>query len=399
MKKGSNFAKFVFLTLLSLTPIIWFFGKKGILIDGVDTNFPLDPTVWFQRRFFTWQNVANAGSDFSASTAGTFFHLLQFLPFKLGLPLPAVELFSLLFWFTLIVFSSWFLARTFFPKRSFPQIIFVVLYSLNIWLFNSWENVKVANLALAAAIPMGMSILILLRRGRIKRGMAALLSVFAGIVLSGAGINPAYIICFFLILSIYFLAEIFIDFGSWTLVIERFKDFLLLATFIILVNAFWILPSLSFIFGSITSSNSIGALGFTNWVASLSENTSFVNVLRMQGAWDWYTVDSVTKLPIYIPYAVHYFYNPVFVGFSYLIPFLAFLAFFLKKRKYILQYVSFGVMLVIGVFLAAGTHPPSGNLFRFLANHLPFFSLFRSPWYIFAPLVGLSLAGLVAIFF
>ncbi len=399
MKKRNNILKFVFFVLLSLTPIFWFFRRPGVLIDGVDTNFPLDPSIWFKRRFFVWTAVSNAGADFSASTAGTFFHLLQFLPYKLGFSLQQVEIFSLLFWFSLIIFSSWFLSRIFFSKKTIPQIVFVVLYSLNIWFFNTWENVKVANLALAAAIPLGFSILILLRERKIKRGSAAFLSILTGIILAGAGINPAYIICFFLILSIYFFAEVFTDFGNWNFIIDRLKDFLLVGIFITLVNAFWILPSLSFIFGNITATNSIGVLGFANWVGSLSQNTSFVNVLRMQGAWDWYIVDSATKLPFYIPYALNYFNNPIFICFSFLIPSLAILSFFLKNVKSNLLYVTFGIMLILGIFLTIGTHQPSGDLFNFFARHIPFFSLFRSPWYIFAPLVGLSIAGLVSIFF
>src|SRR5260221_4243266 len=152
MKNFSRSLKIIFLILLSLTPVFWFIRRPGILIDGVDTNFPLDPSIWFKRKFFVWTAVSNAGADFSASTAGTFFHFLQFLPYKLGFSLQIVEIFSLLFWFSLIIFASWFLSHLIFAKKSISQIIFVILYSLNIWFFNSWENVKVANLALAAAI-------------------------------------------------------------------------------------------------------------------------------------------------------------------------------------------------------------------------------------------------------
>ncbi len=124
-----------------------------------------------------------------------------------------------------------------------------------------------------------------------------------------------------------------------------------------------------------------------------------VNVLRMQGAWDWYVFDSWTHLPMYIPYSLNYFFNPIFIVFSFLIPALAFLAFVLKQKKFNLLATAFLIMLVIGVFLTSGTHPPTGGLFAFFVVHVPFFSLFRSPWYIFAPLIGLSIAGLVGIFF
>jgi len=399
MKKFRKFYKPIFLICLSLTPILWFLGRNGILIDGVDTNFPLNPSYWFLRRLFVWSAVGNAGSDFSASVAGTFFHLLQFIPFKLGLPLQGVELFSLLFWFALLIFSSWIFIKTIFPDEDIPQIIFVLLYSLNIYLFNAFENVKVANLSLICSIPLGITLLIRLRQKKIGRGLAALFSILLGIILSGAGINPGYIICFFLILGIVFISEIILDFRDFILVKERFLDLLVVCGFTIIVNSFWIIPTTNFILKNISSSNSIKDIGFTNWVDSLSQNTSFTNVIRMLGAWDWYAFDSSTKLPLYIPYSTKYFYNILFIGFSFLVPALAFFSFILVKKTEKFYSITFATMLIIGVFLTSGTHPPSGVIFNFLINHVPFFSLFRSPWYIFAPMVGLSIAGLVAIFF
>ncbi|HWA52004.1 MAG TPA: hypothetical protein VG895_03060 [Patescibacteria group bacterium] len=389
----------LFLIVLSLTPVIWFVGRPGILVDGVDTNFPLQPALWFARRFFAWTNITNAGSDFSAGSAGTLFHFLQFVPFKLGFSLQTVELFSFIFWFTLIIFSSWFLARLVFPKKNIPQMIFVILYSFNIYLFNSWENVKVSNLSLISAIPIGLSTLILLRQKKIKREISFLLFLVTGIILMGAGINPAYIICFFVVLGIYVFSQIILDFKNKDEVLQDILNFVLFGFIVALVNASWILPTVHFIFSSITASNSIGSIGFSNWVDSLSQNTSLINVFRMMGAWDWYSFDGITKAPLYIPYATRYFFNPLFVGFSFFIPSLSLIAFIFRKRINNVFYISFALMLVIGLFLTAGTHPPTGVLFAFLGNHLPFFSLFRSPWYIFAPLVALPIAGLVSALF
>src|SRR3990170_1919014 len=129
MKRLINFKKYlgiILVALLSLVPLIWFWGKDGKIINGVDTNFPLDPLVWIGRRFYVWNNIGNGGSDFSSSVAGIFFHLIQTIPFT-----------------------------------------FVVLYAFNIYLFNTWENVKVANLALVGAIPFALSTTILFWENRI----------------------------------------------------------------------------------------------------------------------------------------------------------------------------------------------------------------------------------------
>ena len=54
--------------------------------------------------------------------------------------------------------------------------------------------------------------------------------------------------------------------------------------------------------------------------------------------------------------------------------------------------------MIVGLFLGAGTHEPTGTLFRWFASNVPYFSLFRSPWYIFTPLLTLSLAALTALY-
>lgn len=384
--------------LLGLTPVIWFYNKGDALISGVDINFPLAPVLWLQRRFFVWNDITNGGVDFSSSTAGLFFHLVQVILYQLGLGLQGVQLASLIFWFLLVVFSSWFLARVLFPKASLVQILFVVLYSFNIFLFNTWENIKVANLSLVSAIPLTLAILLLLRKKKISWTNAGLLAILAGIVLSGAGINPAYFVSFFSLFLIYAVATFTLGFKDRT-AFTTFKQFLFVSSLIVLVNLFWILPTLSFIFQNIAPTGSIDKIGFTNWIDSLSKNTSLLNIMRLQGAWDWYAFDGITSLPLYIPYALNYFYRPIFIMFSFALPSLAILALIFRGREKKHLYATFGLMFVIGVFLGVGTYLPTGILYRWFINHLPFFTLFRSPWYIFTPLVTLAYAGLIALLF
>ena len=385
--------------LLGLTPVVWFVGKGNTIINGIDTNFPLEPVVWFLRRFHVWNNIANGGSDFSSSIAGVFFHLIQVVPYELGLGLQGSQIFSLVFWFSATILSSYILARTLFPQRYALHLLFVVLYSFNIYLFNSWENVKVANLSLIASIPISISILLKLKNDTILLKRGIFYATLVGVLLSGSGINPAYFISFYLILMI-FLISLLISGDNPVSKFKILRDFGGVGLIIFLVNLYWILPTLNFIFGNIAPSGSIDKIGFHNWVDSLSKNTSILNIMRMQGAWDWYAFDSTTNLPLYIPYALNYFYRLPFILFSFLLPFLAILSFFQRKNnKENYLFVSFGIMLLVGVFLGVGTHLPTGALFRWLSVHFPFFSLFRSPWYIFTPLVGLSIAGLVTLFF
>lgn len=398
MKYLTKIAQLLLIFSLALTPIIWFKGRGNVLINGIDTNFPLDPWMWFLRRFYVWTDFPNAGQDFSSSTAGIFFHLIQVIPYKSGFAIQQVEIISLIFWFALIVGASYILARTLFARNFLIQLLFVVLYTFNVYIFNTWENVKVANLALISAIPLGVSILVLLIEKKLLPARAVFFSSLVGIILSGSGINPSYFITFILIMVIFALSYCFTDFKLKTLK-QVLLIFLLTLLPIILINLFWILPTTNFVTRNIDPAGSIDKIGFNNWLDSLSENTSLLNVMRSQGAWDWYAFDGVTGLPLYIPYVLNYFYRVPFIAFSFLLPMLVIISLCLinKSKNYI--YIAFGIMFILGVFLGTGTHLPTGTFFRWLSQHLPFFTIFRSPWYIFTPLVILSASALICLLF
>jgi hypothetical protein len=384
----------IFLGLLCLTPFLWFLGKnQGVIIDGLDTNFPLDPLVWFQRRFFIWSDVVNAGSDFSSSASGLFFHLIQVIPYLLGFSLRGVQLVSLVFWFSAIIFSSYTLARLIVPKSKLAQIVMVVIYSYNIYLFNTWENIKVANLSLVASLPLFVAILYSLTQKIIKFRSALVYICLVSVLAYGSGINPAYFATIIFTIAVTVLILAIDGIGK--------RDFFKILTWgvyvigvLVLVNLFWILPLLNNLIAQ--STRSLADIGLTNWLDSLSENTSLLNVIRLQGAWDWYTVNKY-GVPEYLPYALNYLSRLPFIVFSFVVPFLSFASLvFMEKRKRF-WYLLFGTFAVVGIFLGAGSHPPTGGLFMFFATHVPFFSFFRSPWYIFTPVLIIAYSGLVAL--
>lgn len=397
MKRLINWIPTLVIVLIGFTPLVWFYKRPGILIDGSDTNFPLDPVSWFTRRLYVWNSTLNGGVDFSSSSAGLFFHFTQVVPTFLGFNLQYVQIISLVFWFLLIVILSYLFAYKIFPNKFMPRLVFVAFYCFNIYLFNTWENVKVANLALTASIPFGLLILFSLKEKSISFLKAAFLSSVLGIIAMGSGINPAYFITLFLVFFIFYMSCV-LTARNFSEVILRTKEFLFVSSIVVLINFHWILPTLNYIFSNIGPFGSIDKIGYTNWIDSLSRDTSLVNIFRLQGAWDWYSFDSATNLPLYIPYAVNYFFRTPFIFFSFFITSLAFLAFIFRNSKEKSSlHVFFGVLLLVGVFLGAGTHLPTGGIFRQVLLKLPFFSLFRSPWYIFTPFVTLAYAGLISL--
>jgi hypothetical protein len=301
---------FIYLFLLCLIPLLWFLGRGDVLITGLDTNFPLNPLTWFLRRFFVWNGANNAGVDFSSSTAGMFFHFVQLVPYLFGLSLKYVEIFSMVFWFFAIVFSSFFLSRVVVPSSKLAQVVFVTIYSINTYLFNTWENVKVSNLALVASLPLFIATVYLLFHKKIKPSQAIMYLCIASILVSGAGINPAYFMVIVMSLAIevaiLLIGNLKID-GWRVLKIGAGALSVLLA-----INMFWVLPLLYFLFGG--QAKALSDIGFTDWLQSLSKNTSIVNIIRLQGAWDWYALDSA-GMPQYLPYTLNYLYKLPFIIF------------------------------------------------------------------------------------
>ncbi|MFA6073865.1 MAG: hypothetical protein WC758_07160 [Candidatus Woesearchaeota archaeon] len=385
----------IILVLFSLVPILWFVGKGNVLINGLDTNFPLDPLIWFRRRFFVWYDISNAGSDFSSSISGLFFHLIQVIPHALGFSLQKVEIISLVFWYLLMVFSSFLFIKSVGVKNKFAQLVFVLVYSFNIYLFNTWENVKVSNLALYISLPLFMALLNFHWSNKINTSRLFFYSFLISIIASGSGINPAYFIVIILGIVVFTCVKLIFSKKYWKNIIKSVV-FLLLT--LILVNLYWILPLFSNLFIN-SKISSLSDIGLTNWLDSLSQNTSLLNVLRLQGAWDWYSTSSDGQ-PLYLPYTLNYLYKLPFVLFSFVLPSLTLLSFiFMKNKNQIQHYLLFGMFLVIGVFMGAGTHYPTGLIYRFLVDKIPFFSFFRSPWYIFTPFLTLAYAGLTSLLF
>lgn len=391
MKFISKYWLIFFLVFLGCIPIIWFTGRGDILINGLDTNFPLDPKIWFLRRLFVWNDTINAGTDFSSSVGGLFFHGIQVIPYALGFSLHLTELFSILFWFSAVVFSAYLFAITFLKDR-LARLIFVLIYAVNIYLFNTWENIKVSNLSLVICLTLFLAIFNFYMNNKINKRFLFAFSSFAAIFATGSSINPAY---FFTVnLAVLFYTVVLLVTSRDSHEVKKIiTGGLTFFSAVVLVNMFWILPLVNFLFFAEKITN-LQDIGFTDWLNGLSENTSLLNVFRLQGAWDWYAVDVSSGRPLYIPYAANYFVRTPFIIISFLLPVLSVVSLYFSGPKR--SSIFFASLLLIGIFLGAGTHEPTGQFFSLMVDKIPFFSFFRSPWYIFTPFLVLAYAGLVS---
>jgi len=401
LKNLSVAALFIFLAAI---PFIWL-RKPSFMINGVDTNFPLNPLVWFSERFYVWNPLINGGSDTSSSVSAIFFHGLQAFFYRHGFSLINTEKLTLIFWLLLLGFSIYFLFRTiqniyFNEIKSFASylaaISAVIFYVFNLFQMDVWKNVKVANLMLLIAGPLALAIVMRLQYKKLSFPAAIVWLTILLIVCAGMGLNPAYFFLFvFTLVSwliFYFLSErIFARKDLKQQLSYALGTLLCIA----LVSAFWIMPLFSNMLGFTGEKvTTLQALGAQQWLDGLSQNTSILAVLRVLGAWDWYA-NGLGNLP-YVAFANVYFNNPFFIFYSLLIPLLAFCGFYIYRARYIAYY--FTLLIFIGLIFGTGSHEPFGTFYVFLSDHLPFFSFFRSPWYIFSYLTVLGYAVCIGLF-
>ena len=250
------------------------------------------------------------------------------------------------------------MAKTIIPKNKIAQIVFVTVYSFNIYLFNTWENIKVSNLALISSLPLFVSVVYLWTNKMISGKRAAIFLCIASILASGTGINPAYFAVIFVVLLIE------------AVFLKNIKNAAIAILLLFAVNLFWIFPLSNYLISNQTKS--LTDIGLTNWLYSLSENASIINIVRLQGAWDWYVVDKY-GMPQYLPYALNYLYKLPFIVFSFCVPMFSFVSFvFVNTKKWFGMF--FWSFSFFGNFLGVGSHPPTGSIFIYLYNHIPFLS-------------------------
>ncbi|MBI4039608.1 DUF3367 domain-containing protein, partial [Candidatus Daviesbacteria bacterium] len=287
------------------------------------------------------------------------------------------------------------LFRTFQKSHSgLVRIVPVALYAYNVYLFNTWENIKVTNLSLMAALPLALAVVNLFFKNRLSLIVCLVLLGGISLIGSGMGINPAY-------LAVYL--STLVAFGVYMALANHYQKRWVVAyaamfvAAVLIINAYWILPLTFNLFGwgGTPLLSEIGQINAVDWIDGLSAHTSIFNLFRLLGAWDWYG-ESSPGVP-YIPYAYNYFSNPVFIFFGILIPILGFSSLLFSRLRR--EIVFFNLLVLIGLFLSAGTHPPTGRFFKVLLDAVPFFSFFRSPWYIFTPIVLLGLAMSIGLLF
>lgn len=375
MKKGNIFLILLIL-VLSLVPFLWF--QKNHFIMGGDLTFPLKPFYYLKILFYNWIPQRNGGIETSVSPANLSYHLFPALLDIFRISPLLIQKIVFAFWFILPGLSMYFLISVLTDKPA-ARFFGAFFYMFNVFSFHLFFDAS--HQSAYVTLPLILGLIIKGAEGRSKPLTTAYLAALAGIVGSATLINPprflVYLLAIFLLL-IYLLVlqkrNFKLSFILWFLPL------------FVLFNLYWLLPIFqNFFLKSVSPGDSLTSLNLLNWLDSVSKNASFLNVLRMQGAWDWYA--GWQEEP-YIVYS--YIYRlPLFVFFGLFLALFSFSSLFFSKNRY-LPY--FGLITLLGLILGMGTYPTFRTFYQWATEHIPLFWTFRSPWYKFTLLVALGYA-------
>lgn len=367
-----------------LIPLTWF--EPGHIIFRGDPMMALDPVRFFMERWSAWQGKVNLGAEMAVPTASLIHQFIQAIPAFFGGSDQLSEIWHFTVWFvlpgvTIVIFISDLARRLRISQWAVPVAVAFYLFNLyRIALFADNNHFGVY-----AALPL---ILYFVAQGTdARRGWLPAAAGFglSTLLAAQAGTNPPQYLMIWLPVAIYGGVLSLMHYQAWR---HWLRFWLAAAVFTLLLNLFWIVP-----FGQIMMQQAgLEAAGNLNWLDDLSKHTSLPRVLRLIGAWGWF--DTWRGEP-YAPYAAIYSQSPwwqLAIVPAYLC--LLVLAFRRSWNRYVLSILAIGLL---GLIFSQGTHPPFGNIFRWTVENVPFFWVFRSPWYKFTNLTAFAYASLISL--
>ena len=379
----------IIILLLGVTPLLWFDGSKVVL--GHDAGLTISPVSHFFDRLNLWTERFGLGTDQTYAVPGFFIHGFEALVgnFVVNLQLFQKIIFS--FWFLLPGLTMYYFARKIEKNYNlnFFALPAALLYMFNHFLLQGWFIAERTKFSVYAALPLFISFLFDWEKGKRSTIRTAIYISLTFLILNGEGSPPLFggvIVCIGVYILYYFIQEI-----SKQRIVELIK--LVIGTFCIsiLLQAYWLFPYITYVLHSyaLEVAKAGGESGVLGWISYVSQDSSLINILRLQGIPEWYQ-------NLFHPYANIYLKNPFLVAASFTIPVLAFLPLLLFKDKPKRTAILFFTLIaIVAPIFIAGSHPPFGAFYIFLINNIPGFIAFRTPFYKFAPALWFSYSILI----
>jgi len=376
------------LIILALSMIVlnWFSGD-AIIAKG-DLSIPLRPDASFYQSLFMWNDHLSAGQSGPFVINLFPFHAFFIFFDWLGLTLAAIEKVWFVFIFFMIGLGMYYLVMSVVSEH-YHRL--AALFAAAFYMFNMYlVLLSPPTHSLILAYMMSPLILGFFIRGlREKEGSGkyvALIGVSSTLFISGIFNIPP-----FLIIALCYLIYHLITNRKLAGHSLRFTGCAIGVT--ILINLWWLYAFLPYF---LHPGEQVATGAFIERPGGLrSENASFLELLRLSGHWAFYSSALGSK---YYAFAEAYHSSPLLILATYVPPLLALLALLFQKTTRGVAWF-FGFLAALGLFLAAGSHPPTGGVFMFLYDRVPGFWIFREPFKFigitvlaYAVLIGIAVA-------
>ncbi len=387
--KKRQIVELLIIVVLGLVPLLWFHGNQVIL--GHDSGLTLSPISHFLDRLYPWTERFGFGNDQVYAIPGFFIHGLDALIALLGFQLQSVQKIAFIFWFVLPGLTMYYFSSKLSQKLNLKFFVLptTVLYMFNHFLLQGWFVAERTKFSVYAALPLVMVFLFdweEKRRSTFKTGLFMALTVF---FLNGEASLPLF---GGLILSVFAFIEFYLFKGFSRKKLKELGK--LIGVFVltsVALNAYWLFPYIAYILQSYSNAvlQAGGINGVLTWLTYVSQESSLVNIFRLQGIPEWY-------LNPRHPYAGVFLNNIFLIVIGFGIPIAAFLPLYLiKQREQKEKVIFFSFLALFSMIFIAGAHPPFGEIYIFLINFVPGFVAFRNPFYKFAPALWFSYAILI----
>lgn len=381
--RKSHFFEMLIIFFVSLTPLLWF--RPGQMMLGHDNVFPLDPKEFLSGRLTTW-SPHGFGQNQSLIMGTSLIHFIDAIPYLLGFSVIPTQQIIYVFWFFMIGISMYVLTKTL-GKSGWFSIVATLMYQFNFFILQGWWIGERTKFSAYIALPLVLSVFFKVSRKEwsVISGIAAntlILFLFNGGGLYGVPLFGGFFISIGIFIVLYSMKN-----GMRLIALA-------LGTMMgsLVVNAYFWLPAITTLVRQYKAGivEQGGVSGLIDWATEISANTSFINLLRLQGIAEWY--DNPEH-----PYAKLFLTNPWLILASFVWPFLVLFVIRRSKDKEQNLLISFFLLVyLIGILFAAGTHPPLGFIYIFFVKTIPGFAIFRTPYFKFAPAIYLAVSFLCA---
>jgi len=334
---------------------------------GTDLVFPSDRLNIFLETFTIWDS-RSLGSVNPRMLAwsfpnGAFLGISEVI----GLSLQYAQRLWFYFLFAFSGLSMYFLS-TVVAKNKVKHYHVVGVISALFYMFNPFFALGVSQWPYLwltyASLPLMLALFIkgLNERRGIK--YVFIINVIWLLLSASQFVNPKYVIIAWIPLLVYFVFHLIVNHNKADFIHSCKFTFLLLGMWV-LINFYWLLPNMVYIFQSISVTGDLYLTVGRNRIDDFVLNSApLPETMRLVGSWilgsGFGGYPYVYWSPIYN--------SSLFVFIGYLIPVIAFIPLTLKKEKNI---IFFSIFLLCALLLMTGSQPPFGQLNLFLITTIP----------------------------